>query len=79
MIICLENRILMFSIMMGFYIISVVKTIPMFQMVKSMAISGTDLLEVPTIYIYIYIHIDNYIYIYTHTYIHTCIQKGLLF
>jgi len=40
----------MFSIMMGFYIISVVKTIPMFQVVKSMAISGTDLLEVPTIY-----------------------------
>ena len=38
------------------------KTIPMFQVVKSMAISGTDLLEVPTIYIYICI--CKYIYIY---------------
>ena len=36
------------------------KTIPMFQVVKSMAISGTDLLEVPTIYIYVYVNI--YIY-----------------
>ena len=58
----------MFSIMVGFYIISVVKTIPMFQVVKSMAISGTDLLEVPTIYIYIHIYIHVHVYI-----------KGLLF
>ena len=39
----------------------------------SMAISRTDSLEVPTIYIYIYICIYIYIYLFTHTHTHTYI------